>query len=70
MDKPYIVISNSKGKKPYILGKYKNLKAAEKAILHFTKKNEKSRELQKKHPYSGIQYLFSDLEIICKLKKE
>lgn len=44
MDKPYIVIYNSKGKKPYILGKYKNLKAAEKAVLHFTKKNEKRND--------------------------
>lgn len=66
MEKPYIVISNSNSKKPHVLGKYKNLKAAEKAVLHFTKKNEKSRELQKKHPYSGIQYLFSDLKIIFK----
>jgi hypothetical protein len=66
MNKPYIIISNSKSKKPQVLGNYKNIKAAEKAFLHFTKKNEQSRELQKKYPGAGIEDLFCDLKIILK----
>ena len=64
MSKHYILVCNSKAKKPYIIGRYATMKDAEKALKLYERKNAKSQELMRKYPGQGIQDLFCDLQIL------
>lgn len=66
MSKPYTLVCNSLSKRPYVLGHYATLKAAEKALQLYQRKHAQSRELQKKYPGQGVQDLFCDLKIVEK----
>jgi len=64
MTKPYTLICHAKAKKPYVVGHYNTLKAAESALAVAQKKNDSSKALMKKYPSQGIKDLFCDLQII------
>ena len=64
MKKPYTLVSNSKAKKPYVIGRYTNVQDAEKALKLYERKNLESRELMRKYPGQGVQDLFCDLKIL------
>ena len=64
MKKPYTLVCNAKAKRPYVIGHYATLKAAEQALELYKKKNDKSQELMRKHPGQGVQDLFCDLKIL------
>jgi hypothetical protein len=64
MSKPYTLVCNSKAKKPYVIGHYATLKAAEQALKLYQRKNANSQALMRKHPGQGVEDLFCDLKII------
>jgi hypothetical protein len=64
MSKPYTLVCNSRAKKPYVIGHYATLKAAEQALKLYQRKNANSQALMRKHPGQGVQDLFCDLKII------
>lgn len=64
MKKPYTLVCNSKAKKPYVIGHYATVKAAEQALELYKRKHARSRELQRQYPGQGVEDLFCDLKII------
>lgn len=64
MKKPYTLVSNAKAKRPYVIGHYATLKAAEQALELYRRKNAKSQELMRKYPGQGVKDLFCDLKIL------
>lgn len=64
MKKPYTLVSNAKAKRPYVIGHYATLKAAEQALELYRRKNAKSQELMRKYPGQGVEDLFCDLRIL------
>lgn len=64
MKKPYTLVCNSKAKKPYVIGHYADVKAAENALKLYERKNTRSQERMSKYPGQGIEDLYCDLKII------
>lgn len=64
MKKLYTLVCNSKAKKPYVIGHYATVKAAEQALKLYKRKHAQSRELQRQNPGQGVEDLFCDLKII------
>ena len=64
MKKPYTLLSNTKAKKPYVVGQYATVTAAEKALALYQRKNARSQELMRKYPGQGIEDLYCDLKIV------
>jgi hypothetical protein len=64
MNKPYILLCNSKAKVPADIGHYATLRDAEKAIKEFQKRNDKVRAMMKKYPGGYVEDLYCDLKII------
>ena len=64
MKKPYTLVSNAKAKRPYVIGHYATLNAAEQALELYRRKNTNSKELMKKYPGQGVQELWCDLKIL------
>jgi len=64
MKKSYTLVSNSKAKKPYVIGHYATIRDAENALELYQRKNTNSQALQRKYPGQGIEELYCDLKII------
>ena len=64
MKKPYTLVCNSKAKKPYVIGHYADVKAAENALKLYKKKNARSQALMRKYSGQGVEDLFCDLKIL------
>jgi hypothetical protein len=64
MKKPYTLVSNSRAKKPYVIGHYAIIRDAENALVLYERKRANSLELQRKYPGQGIEDLYCDLKII------
>jgi len=64
MKKSYTLVSNSRAKKPYVIGHYDTIRDAENALELYERKRANSLELQRKYPGQGIEELYCDLKIV------
>jgi hypothetical protein len=64
MKKPYTLVSNTRAKKPYVVGHYATRRAAEQALELYRRKNGLSIDMMRKYPGQGIEELWCDLKIL------